>query len=221
MSELSQQERERVDFLAKLANSSYEKPERRPKYDVNYGFKDRGLIYDGDASDKYHAVYLDPKNNKVYVSIRGTQLNRGFGESASDLLDDVAVGVGAPAATRRYKDSEKKYLDLKKKYPDMEIELVSHSLGGSVASELTKKYGVASHNFNTGSGVIRPETVYGSNFGGYAPDYKTKTHYYNTDEFDILSETSKIRPGVHHIYSKKDDKSPHSLSNFFLASAEK
>jgi hypothetical protein len=221
MKELTQQEKEQIDFYAKLANASYQKPQKRQSYNINYGLKDKGLIYDADASDKFHAVYINPTDKKVYVSIRGTQLKHGYGEAITDLLTDAQLAFGGIEGTKRFKASDKKINDLKAKYPDMNIETYGHSLGGTVGSHLSKKYGIVSHNFNTGSGVLDPKVVFEGKFKQFDPNYKENTHYYHTGDFDVLSETSLVRPGTHHIYDKKENVGSHALTNFYLASEEK
>lgn len=222
MADLNQEEKERIDFYAKLANASYQKPAKRQIYNINYGLKDKGLIYDADASDQYHAVYIDPKDKKIYVSIRGTQLKHGFGEAATDLLTDAQVAFGLTESTKRYKQSDKKIQELKEKYPDMNIETYGHSLGGSIGENLSKKYGITSHNFNTGSGIIDPNVVFKDLAEkAFHPDYRQNTHYYHTGDFDVLSQTSFLKPGTHHVYDKKEDIGSHGLGNFFLMSETK
>jgi hypothetical protein len=218
MRDLKPEEKDKIDFYAKIANASYVAPNQRASYTVVYGLKDKGLIYDADASDKFHTVYIDPKNNKVYMSIRGTSLKTGYGDAITDLLTDASVAFGRVNGTKRFKRSERKLMELKEKYPDMEVESFGHSLGGTIGSNLSKKHGIQSHNFSTGSGIIDPNSVFEAANPNFHPEYKDKTHYYHVGDFDVLSQTSMGRAGVHHIYDKKEDLGSHSLQNYFLAS---
>lgn len=222
MRDLKPDEKEQIDFYAKIANASYVNPTKRAAYSITYGLKDKGLVYDADSSDKYHSVYIDTKNNKIVMSIRGTDLKHGMGEAVSDLLTDAAVAFGATKGTKRYKRSENKLMELKEKYPDMEIESFGHSLGGTIGANLSKKHGITSHNFNTGSGRIDANTVF-KDFKEqkFHPEYKERLNYYHTGDFDILSQTSLAFPGTHHIYERNPDLSSHSLQNFYLASETK
>jgi hypothetical protein len=205
--------KKQIDTLARIANASYQDPKKRALYSKTYGLQDRGLVYDADTSDKYHAVYLEPNKKKVYMSIRGTSLDKGYKTAFEDLLDDAAVATNNISITRRYKDSDSKLKALKEKYPDYDFVLASHSLGGSVGYELGKKYDIETHNFSTGSGykglkdfkkVLDPNA------------YK-KHNFYHTKEFDLLSETSKTLGGKHRFFDKKDGtSSSHSLTNFLL-----
>jgi putative lipase involved disintegration of autophagic bodies len=86
------------------------------------------------------------------MSIRGTQLNKGFKEACEDLTDDFFVANNNVSITRRYKESEKRLNELQAKYPDYEIDLYGHSLGGAISYELGKRYNLTTHSFSTGSG---------------------------------------------------------------------
>jgi hypothetical protein len=231
MENLTDDERGQIDFYAKIANASYQEPKKRAGYTNIYGLKDKGLIYDADASDKYHAVYIDPKNGKIHMSIRGTQLKHGWGDAVSDLITDFGVALGATHSSR-FRKSDDKLKELQAKYPDKQIEVYGHSLGGTIGANLSKKYGVQSHNFSAGSGAIDPNVVFETrlpknkatartSFSDFHPEYKERTHYYHVGDFDALSETSMAKAGTHHIYEKKDGLGSHSLQNYFLTSEEK
>lgn len=198
-----------VSYHAKIANSSYIQPSKRAFYVKTYL---KNLVYDADVSNEYFAVLLDTKKKILYLSIRGTELNRGFKIAFEDLITDLAVSLRKVDITKRYKYIESELIKLKSKYPSYTIKLVGHSLGASVAHELSKKYDLESHNFNTGSGVrslkdFRPNSD------------NSKIYFYHTPEFDALSKSSEILQGEHYYVRKKKDKAAHSLANFYLDEA--
>jgi hypothetical protein len=211
-----------LETFAKIANSSYISPQARPLYNKQYGLNSNssslGLIYDGDLSDKYSSVYLDPKSKKIHMSIRGTQLNKGFKEAFEDLTDDFFVATNNVSITRRYKESEKRLKELQAKYPDYEINLYGHSLGGAVSYELGKAYNLTSHSFSTGSGY-RGTFDFGRSFDKAET---SKHNFYHTDKFVILSNTSKILQGNHYIVivPMKSETSSHSMMNFIYSSTK-
>lgn len=102
-----------------------------------------GYKLDVDMSDKYSKVYYN--KNEVVLTIRGTA-------SLSDLLPDMALIQGILTSTSRYKNEANKLVKIMYKYKGSKFIVVGHSLGGSIATELAKKYkNVTAYVFNTGS----------------------------------------------------------------------
>ena len=86
------------------------------------------------------------KDGKVIVGFRGTKLN-----DVDDLLDDALVVQGGIRKSDRYKKSRKEVKDLISKYGKDNVELSGHSLGGSIARELSRDLGVKADVYNPGS----------------------------------------------------------------------
>jgi hypothetical protein len=151
------------------------------------------------------------------MSIRGTQLNKGFKEAFEGLTDDFFVATNNVSITRRYKESEKRLKELQTKYPDYEIDLYGHSLGGAVGYELGKRYNLTTHSFSTGSGY-RGTFDLGRSFDRN----ETKKHnFYHTDKFDLLSNTSKTLQGNHYVMPANEDlDNSHSIMNFIYSSTK-
>lgn len=114
-----------------------------------------GYTLDKELSDDKSKVYTkedtkeepkeEPKEEEAILAIRGTA-------SLSDVLPDVALIQGILTSTSRYKKEQDKLVRMMHKYKGFKFVVTGHSLGGSIALELAKKYkNVEAYIFNTGA----------------------------------------------------------------------
>lgn len=91
----------------------------------------KGYIRDDSLSGQRAQVYHDPKTGKAIVTHRGTA-------SSKDIINDLAVGVGAGKLTNRFQHAKKIQKQAEKKYGKENIETSGHSLGGFLTENITK-----------------------------------------------------------------------------------
>jgi hypothetical protein len=133
------------DVDVELSGQAYLAPEKRG--DIVAGYRlDRGL------SNKTTAVYssLAP-GGAPKIAYRGTK-------GIEDLWPDVAVAVGAPQLSSRFREAESTARAARTKY-GVDPSLTGHSLGGSVALRVSKTTGYKSNVFNPGSSVLEKGSV--------------------------------------------------------------
>jgi hypothetical protein len=97
-------------------------------------FKNEGYVFDSDLSNKNNSVYFNPKQNKLLMSVKGTN---PF--SLKDIGTDIYLATGHLKDTDRYKESKNILEKAKKRYNPKESTLASHSLGGSISQYIAGK----------------------------------------------------------------------------------
>ena len=110
--------------LHKVLKLSYDNNEQHQQ-----NMKKNGYAYDSMLSSKNEKVYYNPTQNKLLVSVAGTDKF-----SPRDIITDVYLGLGKLQDTSRYKHAHQTILDAKKKYNVNNATLAGHSLGGSIVS---------------------------------------------------------------------------------------
>lgn len=110
--------------LHKVLKLSYDNNEQHQQK-----MKKNGYAYDSMLSSKNEKVYYNPTQNKLLVSVAGTDKF-----SPRDIITDVYLGLGKLQDTSRYKHAHQTILDAKKKYNVNNATLAGHSLGGSIVS---------------------------------------------------------------------------------------
>ena len=148
------------------------------------------------------------KDGKAIVAFRGSADKR-------DLLTDVALVRGVLKKTPRYKEEERLVKEVIAKYGKDNVELTGHSLGGTIAKDLSRQTGVKATTYNKGSstkdfveGVIDRVAVKVNPKGKRAKTAKLTTNY--RTKYDPVSlmgatavNTKLVKPtkGVHTIES--------------------
>ena len=110
--------------LHKVLKLSYDNNEQHQQ-----NMKKNGYAYDSMLSSKNEKVYYNPTQNKLLVSVAGTDKF-----SPQDIITDVYLGLGKLQDTSRYKHAHQTIRDAKKKYNVNNATLAGHSLGGSIVS---------------------------------------------------------------------------------------
>ena len=144
-------EKEWISAKAVFAEQAYKTPDRRTE-DVF------GMQYVPDLSNERLALYVHPNSKLGVVALRGTQ-------SAVDFISDLFVLLGVPGLSARYSVTKDELADIKERYPDMKFELIGHSLGGTITSELAdeesvwRALGISTGHGTTGTGRWASEGI--------------------------------------------------------------
>jgi hypothetical protein len=101
-------------------------------------------IYIPHLSTDERKVYKDSRSKDYTVAIRGT-------ENLNDVGTDIALALGRLKATKRFKREESAVKGLLDR--GLKVNLTGHSLGSTVADELSRKYGLRGTLFNQGAGL--------------------------------------------------------------------
>ena len=110
--------------LDKALKFSYKDLNHQKNMSTKYGYK-----IDSMLSNKNEHVYFNPKENKLVITVAGTDKF-----SPKDLITDVYLAAGKLKDTSRYKSAHKTIRDAKAKYNVDNATLAGHSLGGSIVS---------------------------------------------------------------------------------------
>ena len=139
-----------TELNAHFADEAYVSPSARRKKIGDY-------YYDRSISDNENAIYVN-KKGRVIHSLRGTELNRGIGTIARDLVADLRIATGTFEDSDRHKRNIKKANEVRSKYGKHTF-YVGHSLGGKASQALANKYNTRSQTFNAGQGLISNQEI--------------------------------------------------------------
>lgn len=110
-----------------------------------------GYTYDAGLSTRENKVFYSPFDNKVVMSVAGTDpFNR------RDIGTDIYLAFGGQEAlkkTNRYKEAESVLRNVRKKYKGQKKTLIAHSLGSAIINTLANEDENVK-GFGTGSGFI-------------------------------------------------------------------
>jgi len=193
--------------LAVIAQEVYDEPSKRTGRD--------GWKY--ESGDKRHGIWS--KDGKAVVGIRGTDF-----KDVKDVADDVAIGIGALKLTPRYKRAKKWVKKAIKKYGKKNVEVAGHSLGGKIAKELAKDFGIRGSTFNAGASVsdaassILDRTACKVNKKGKRCKRAKKVENYRT-AIDPVSAAAVADINTTTVKRKKG-KDPHAIANFVPEGSE-
>jgi pimeloyl-ACP methyl ester carboxylesterase len=105
-----------------------------------------------DMSDENSIVFSNEKHlgvpTRIVISFRGTVAKR-----LDDLLTDVFVTFGKEDTTERFRMAVEKMEYVTNMYPEVPIVLCGHSLGGSQAIYVAKKYNTQAYCYNPAQGI--------------------------------------------------------------------
>lgn len=140
-----------------VCSISYEKPEQRPKYINNYKIIEE---YNFIKS----CVYLNKKKNHGIFCYRGTN-------DYEDLISsDYDIFKGNFKNNKRYKEELENVKSIKNKYKNFTWSHTGHSLGGTIALDISSKYKndyVCSFNPGQSTDVVNNKDINGVNYVRY------------------------------------------------------
>lgn len=120
-----QQKRENLN-LAKVLKLGYAPEKKQEKVMNKYGYK-----IDKPLSNDNQQVYYNPDKKKLLVNVTGTH-------NVSDYFTDARLALGGLKNTKRYKQAEDVLQKAKQKYNEDKVVLTGHSLGASIAKNISK-----------------------------------------------------------------------------------
>jgi len=147
-------------------------------------------------------VFVRPGTNVAVVAFKGTDPKR-----VVDLYTDIRLATGHLGDTARIARSRQELAKIRKALPGYKLVLTGHSLGGSIAREISNESGVQrAVGFNTGYSVVpRKEDRY--TVGGtkhhrlFHSKHPRFTDYLNNK--DAVSMGSRYATGtIHKRYSR-------------------
>ena len=168
-----------------------------------------GYTIDTQLSNDMGIVVQRPDGTAI-VAYRGTDPTNIYDLTADAL---IALGYnkeeGRAIPGSRFDRAEKLYQAANEKYPF--VSLSGHSLGGTLADAVGRKFGENAVVFNPG---VSPVEITGE------AKPKSLTRIYTTDTFDLVSQISNLYGDeVEHLIVKQTDPrssflGSHSLANF-------
>ncbi len=119
-------------------------------------FRDRymalGYSIDPEFSQKSRTVFYHAATKKAVIAYKGT--TPSLNPIHSDLAADLGILAAIPNYLNgRFRGASKVYNQTKKKYGKGNVEVTGHSLGGSQALFIGRKYGVKGTAFEPGVGI--------------------------------------------------------------------
>jgi hypothetical protein len=157
-----------------------------------------GYVYDPALSGKKTSVYVNPATRQVSIAHRGTEA-----KDRHDIVNDIALAVGALGRTTRARRAKKTTSDVKRKYAGYQVTQTGHSLGGAVAAHEGKRSGTDVVAFSRGAGV-------GSIGASRAPGQRDYVH--RRDIVPLLSRLEKKGSSQYRV-SRAKVKNPHSIDS--------
>ena len=168
-----------------------------------------GYTIDTQLSNDMGIVIERPDGTGI-VAYRGTDPTNIYDLTADALIAlgyNKEQGIAIPGS--RFDRAETLYKSANEKYPF--VSLTGHSLGGSLADAVGRKFGENAVVFNPG---VSPVEITGE------AKPKSLTRIYTTDTFDLVSQISNLYGDeVEHLIVKQTDPrssflGSHSLANF-------
>lgn len=118
--------------FAKLSQAAYTPNAYVPNYK---------LIKEFSSPDR--TVYQHSPSGHVVISFRGTDV-----KNYRDLTTDALLALGKTSILNRFSNADKVAQNVIKRYGKQNVSVTGHSLGGSQALHVSRKYGINAHVFN-------------------------------------------------------------------------
>jgi hypothetical protein len=106
-----------------------------------------GYVYNKNASNEEHAIYVNQNEKKIAIAFRGSQTKEDWTKS------DTNLAIGKLKQTPRFGREEKWVQEIKSMLPNYEYVYTGHSLGGTLAIEMGDLFKEPAITFNAGHGV--------------------------------------------------------------------
>lgn len=143
-------------------------------------------------------VYEHQSGHKI-IAFRGTDPG-----NVRDLTTDILLATGSESLSHRFHNAEKITQELVRKYGKENVSVTGHSLGGSQAMHVSRKFGVVGHAYN-------PHTTFTSALTGI--NYPNVTLHVNEGD-----PVSAFYPGAHFqtvdVRSNGTGLKAHGIQNF-------
>jgi len=148
--------RANADAYKKLAKLAYKKHAG----EIEKQLGGTGFQLDTSLSDREHKVFYNPNTKKVVVAYRGTD-PRDTSSILTDVRSDYHILLGNEGKDSRFKRATKQFKGVLDKYQHQgySFDTTGHSLGGALATHVTKKFPKKVHenlSYSRGSGLLEP-----------------------------------------------------------------
>eukprot|EP00965_Chrysotila_dentata_P125227 4140244-Pleurochrysis_carterae.AAC.8 len=162
-------------------------------------------------SSKNYVTFIRERSNspsEIIVSLRGTSVF-----NTEDLALDARIAAGKSLEnTDRYLEALDVVGSLRSQYPEASLSVVGHSLGGTIAEELTRKEQVRSYVFNEGSSPMSWLTEE-DDTSIDKTTHSNMTTYYRSS-YDSISLASSISNPDTVTVESPSIFAPHTVENF-------
>ena len=113
---------------AYISDRVYFNPFERPRHIFGFELEEKFNEFE-------YALYVNHEKKTWIIGYRGTEVT-----AVKDYISDVNILLGTQAWNDRFNGSVKVYEDAKKMYPDYHSVVTGHSLGGTIAYFIAKKF---------------------------------------------------------------------------------
>mmetsp|Transcript_8711 Transcript_8711/g.11476 ORF Transcript_8711/g.11476 Transcript_8711/m.11476 type:complete len:229 (+) Transcript_8711:908-1594(+) len=144
--------RERMKIFSQAA---YLKDKQKIEHLIH---KYKNYKLDTQLSSSETKVFVNKRNKKVVIAFRGTKLTDGA-RGAKDVVSDLAIMTGMEKYDKRFKQALKAFDRVRSKYPGYRIDTTGHSLGGQLATYVTRERSddvTKNISFSRGTGFLEP-----------------------------------------------------------------
>jgi len=131
--------------LKNVLETTYQTKTKAKEY-----FHNKNYLNDSELSNISNRVYFNPETNKAILTFRGTK------NLINDIPADLDVLLGTNYFGNRENEAQKFYKEVKKKYPNYQLTLAGNSLGGTLASNVSKDKNDKIITHNKGAGLLEP-----------------------------------------------------------------
>jgi hypothetical protein len=180
-------------------------------------FKLDDWVQDTDLSTPDVAILVNKKTKEIVSSVTGSRFTDPI-HRFRDIRSDIGIALGTDRWGNRTKEVSAVVKKAGEKYKGYDSTLVGHSLGGKVASNISKQTGIPTIAFNIGSSPL--SVVSDRLMKLFGRDHKdSKVIHYTTNKgstIDPLSVSEAVAGTADKtvLVDKKTDKIAHSLGHF-------
>ena len=141
------------EFYAKMSSVAYgNTPEGRVEKMSKYSLNNDWTL-DNDLSNPDISVLVNPKTKEVVSAVTGSRFNDQT-HKFRDIRSDIGIALGLDKFGKRTSEVKDVVEQARQKYNDYDHTLTGHSLGGKVASNLSKSLNMPAVVFNKGSSPL-------------------------------------------------------------------
>ena len=180
-------------------------------------FKLDDWVQDTDLSTPDVAILVNKKTKEIVGSITGSRF-KDPKHRFRDIRSDIGIALGTDRWGNRTKEVSAVVRKAGEKYKGYDRTLAAHSLGGKVASNISKQTGIPTVAFNLGSSQL--SVISDRLMKLFGKDHKdSKVIHYTTnkgttvDPLSVSEAVAGTSDKTIHV-DKKTDKIAHSMSHF-------
>jgi hypothetical protein len=189
-------------LYAIFSHSAYRYLSETPIRRINEFTLHRGL------SDPHSVVFTNEEKlgvvTRIVVAFRGTDPS-----NVQDLMTDVMILFGKETTAERFRYASAKIERIQELYPEVPIVVCGHSLGGSLAIHVARRYNLSAYTYNPAQGLCHG---YLQRLNRYP---KIRVYRINTDMVSSLAGLENVSGLV--LFPPREKTKSHSIVNFLPA----